>query len=379
MATHFFFSDQDAIETRSGTASSSAESLDPEYQYIFSARGQKIPLLRDTYLDDELSSADRIYYLTDANTNVTAVVAQQSGGSWAVTERYVYDAYGSATIYNADWSTTRSFSAVNNRLLYASMVFDPVTGVYYDQARWYSVATSEFVTRDPIGFLAGDLNLYRYCGNNPTVYVDPSGLVGIFFDGAGQAIGANTVIQRLAARYTGGTAYIYATHIWPNNIQANIDLAHKRVCQHVCPKNSSTCPPKQVGILDIFGWSRGGIAALTLAKLLKDVGCKCKCGTIKPVIIHYLGLIDPVATGGMQMWGTNSTVVPDNVQTVAIAWAGQKSFWGSIVFNASQLTLEDATKTTRKDATFAAIHEVIGFLPAVENWLVAQTFLRVFK
>ena len=36
----------------------------------------------------------------------------------------------------------------------------------------------ESFSQDPIGFAAGDANLYRYVGNEPTLYVDPSGLQG---------------------------------------------------------------------------------------------------------------------------------------------------------------------------------------------------------
>jgi hypothetical protein len=32
-----------------------------------------------------------------------------------------------------------------------------------------------FVSPDPLGFAAGDENLYRYCHNSPTNYVDPTG------------------------------------------------------------------------------------------------------------------------------------------------------------------------------------------------------------
>ena len=88
-------------------------------------------------------------------------------------ERYAYDPYGAVTIYNANWSGTLTSSAVNNTLLYAGMVVDPVTGLYYDEARWYSTAVSTFISRDP---MAADINLYRYCTNNPVLYVDPTGL-----------------------------------------------------------------------------------------------------------------------------------------------------------------------------------------------------------
>lgn len=44
-------------------------------------------------------------------------------------------------------------------------MFDPNLG------RW--------MQQDPIRFAAGDVNLYRFVGNNPTNFVDPSGLQGV--------------------------------------------------------------------------------------------------------------------------------------------------------------------------------------------------------
>jgi len=37
------------------------------------------------------------------------------------------------------------------------------------------------LTKDPIGFAGGDVNLYRYVQNNPLNSVDPSGLLGPVF------------------------------------------------------------------------------------------------------------------------------------------------------------------------------------------------------
>jgi hypothetical protein len=53
------------------------------------------------------------------------------------------------------------------------MDLDPSTGAYYDNARWYNSANGGFFNRDPI---AGDINLYRYCSNDPLVQTDASGL-----------------------------------------------------------------------------------------------------------------------------------------------------------------------------------------------------------
>jgi RHS repeat-associated protein len=49
-------------------------------------------------------------------------------------------------------------------------------GIYYYRARYYDPLTGRFMARDPLGFSAGDVNLYRYVGNNPINLCDPSGL-----------------------------------------------------------------------------------------------------------------------------------------------------------------------------------------------------------
>jgi len=58
-------------------------------------------------------------------------------------------------------------------------------GLNYYRARYYDPATGGFIGQDPIGFDAGDANLYRYVGNGPTNATDPSGLQAGGFDGGG--------------------------------------------------------------------------------------------------------------------------------------------------------------------------------------------------
>ena len=50
-----------------------------------------------------------------------------------------------------------------------------VTGIQNNLNRWYDAALMRWLSQDPKG-LGPDLNPYRYCGDNPTNYVDPSGL-----------------------------------------------------------------------------------------------------------------------------------------------------------------------------------------------------------
>ena len=49
-------------------------------------------------------------------------------------------------------------------------------GLYYMNARFYDPAIGRFLSEDPLGLGGGDLTLYSYAGNNPVVFVDPSGL-----------------------------------------------------------------------------------------------------------------------------------------------------------------------------------------------------------
>jgi RHS repeat-associated protein len=180
--TYSFYDGQNAIETRTGAATSSPSSLSPQYQYVFSPMSGKTPILRDSTFGTGGSptSAGRLYYTSDANTNVTGLV--NAGGQ--VVERYVYSAYGNVTFCDAGWTplttggtnTTTApgtSSAVGDTTLYASMVLDPATGLFNDEARWYDASVSTFVSQDPA---VADSNLYRYCGNEPLLLVDPSGM-----------------------------------------------------------------------------------------------------------------------------------------------------------------------------------------------------------
>lgn len=45
------------------------------------------------------------------------------------------------------------------------------------RARYYDPETGRFISEDPIGFEAGDLNQYRYVYNIPAMFADPEGTV----------------------------------------------------------------------------------------------------------------------------------------------------------------------------------------------------------
>jgi RHS repeat-associated protein len=61
---------------------------------------------------------------------------------------------------------------------FAGMELDSVTGMNLAVYRAQDPGTGRWTSEDPLGFAAGDTNLYRYVANNPAAALDPSGLQG---------------------------------------------------------------------------------------------------------------------------------------------------------------------------------------------------------
>ena len=74
-----------------------------------------------------------------------------------------YDAWGNMTQSQSEGG-----------LAYTGHEWDPETGLYYFQTRYYSASMARFISEDTVG-LDGGLNLYAYVANNPINRVDPSG------------------------------------------------------------------------------------------------------------------------------------------------------------------------------------------------------------
>jgi RHS repeat-associated protein len=60
---------------------------------------------------------------------------------------------------------------------YTARELDSMTGWQDNRARWDDAKMGRWTSQDPLGFDAGDADLYRYVGNDPTNGVDPTGLV----------------------------------------------------------------------------------------------------------------------------------------------------------------------------------------------------------
>ena len=81
-----------------------------------------------------------------------------------------YDSFG-----NIDTSPELD-PTYRGRYAYTGREFDVETQLQYNRARYYDATTGRWISQDPMGFDAGDSNLYRYVHNQPTQESDPSGL-----------------------------------------------------------------------------------------------------------------------------------------------------------------------------------------------------------
>ena len=175
--THYFHNGAQVIETREGDdvsgAAPAAESLEPRYQNIWSPRYVDSLILRDEYdTQGDIIMANRVYYLCDANYNVTALV----DASGNVIERYLYTPYGTVTVLDPDFSVDADGkSDYDNTTLYTGREFDPETELMYYRARYYHSELGRFISRDPIGYWGG-MTLYEYVDSRPIFLVDPFGL-----------------------------------------------------------------------------------------------------------------------------------------------------------------------------------------------------------
>ena len=129
---------------------------------------QPLVMERDLDASGTFDASERFFYHNDGLGSVTDLT--DSAG--AVIRAYVYDAYG---------GIAQETGTLANPFTYTGREFDVENGLYFYRARYYDAMSGRFLSTDPLGFSAGDSNLYRYVFNNPINLTDPLGLqVGCF-------------------------------------------------------------------------------------------------------------------------------------------------------------------------------------------------------
>lgn len=115
---------------------------------------------------------------TDHQDSVRDIVSGTGANRGQVVEHRQYDSFGRIIRRTtAPQAGAASTAGVGISFGYAGRPLEARTGLSDNRARWYEPGTGKFINEDPSGFKGGDVNLFRYVGNDPLNQVDPSGLV----------------------------------------------------------------------------------------------------------------------------------------------------------------------------------------------------------
>ncbi|MCB9139738.1 MAG: hypothetical protein H6642_15455 [Caldilineaceae bacterium] len=213
------------------------------------------------------------------------------------------------------------------------------SGLYYYNARYYDPEIGHFISPDtivPDPTSVFGYNRYMYAMGNPLAFVDPSGHIGVCFQGSRAAEteeGSTTqqLCQNLSEMYLLGNPVDGVTYRTFANDADDIQAAFDWI-QGIEKDN-----PDGYGPLIVIGYSWGGGGALEFANMLNkaDIG------------INGLVLIDPVqemrgvsGQSGLDNFGAMAVEaakrwllgagIPDNVEAAVNFYAGAEDMW---VFN----------------------------------------------
>ena len=138
----------------------------------------------DQLLADDQIGGELLWPLGDHEQTIRDVI--DSSGQTRIHREY--DSFGkiiTETKYDTAGTVVPDShaEAVDELFAYTGRQLDKDTGQQNNLNRWYDPLVGRWLNEDPIGFDAGDMNLYRYVGNNPVGNVDPSGLDWSGFSG----------------------------------------------------------------------------------------------------------------------------------------------------------------------------------------------------
>ncbi|WP_310732577.1 RHS repeat-associated core domain-containing protein [Paenibacillus sp. 1011MAR3C5] len=122
--------------------------------------------IRGNGLEAREDGQGKAYYLKNGHGDV--IELRDSSGTLRLNQ-YDYDIFGNMTVQN---------ELIPQPFKYSGEMTDSTTELQYLRARWYDPSIGRFVGEDTYDGQIDNpltLNLYTYVGNNPLIYVDPSG------------------------------------------------------------------------------------------------------------------------------------------------------------------------------------------------------------
>jgi RHS repeat-associated protein len=123
---------------------------------------------------DQILADDRGNNLTWMLTDNIGTVRDIVNNSGAVQNSLKYESFGKIA--------SQTNASVETRFGYTGRELDSESGLSYYRARYYDPAVGRFISEDPISFVGGDVNLYRYVGNSPVDGIDPMGTIALVDD-----------------------------------------------------------------------------------------------------------------------------------------------------------------------------------------------------
>jgi RHS repeat-associated protein len=162
--------EEDAWTQSSGTTTVSRYAYDGTNAWA-DLNGSNALVMRRLYLD----GVDQPFARIDASGNAAWYLPDHLGS-----ERDIENYAGTMVLDHMDYSaygniTNETNGANGDRFKYAAGYYDPYTAQILFGRRWDLPPVGRWLQQDPLGFGAGDSNLYRYVGNAPTDAKDPSG------------------------------------------------------------------------------------------------------------------------------------------------------------------------------------------------------------
>jgi RHS repeat-associated protein len=121
----------------------------------------------DSMVARKATSGESAWYLTD-HLGTIGTLMSRSGSPVAVMRR---------SAFGADFSNSNQ--SVSDRFGFTGREATKGMSIYFYRARYYSPNQGRFNAPDPMGFGAGDFNIYRYVSNNPLSFTDPSGMMTV--------------------------------------------------------------------------------------------------------------------------------------------------------------------------------------------------------